>query len=72
MPGRVHLFARTEMATECEACNRRFDLIAGGACTKCRRVLCGFHLHGSWFRRLLVDFGAGPVCGECRSAARRA
>ena len=70
MIGRVHLFARTEMSTECERCGLRFDLIAGGACISCRRVLCGVHLHGSWLRRLMVDFGAQPVCLECRRGRR--
>jgi hypothetical protein len=71
MVGRVHLFARTEMATDCEACGLRFDLIAGGACTRCRRVLCAVHLHGSWLRRLMVDFGAAPVCLDCRRRQAR-
>jgi len=62
----LRVFMRTEMATECEICGVRFDLIAGGACARCRRVLCARHLHGSWVRRLLVDFGAAPICCECR------
>ena len=33
-----------------------------------RSVLCARHLHGSWVRRLIVDFGAAPVCCDCRSA----
>jgi hypothetical protein len=57
------------MATECDVCGRRFDLIAGGACVRCRKILCERHLHGSWLRRLLVDFGADPICCACRQAA---
>ncbi len=69
MTQRIRVFRHTEMATECEVCGVRFDLIAGGACTKCRRVLCARHLHGSWGRRLMVDFGAAPLCTECRRDA---
>jgi len=54
------------MATDCEICGIRFDLIAGGACSRCRRVLCGQHLYGSWLRRLMVDFGMPAVCVACR------
>jgi len=69
MSRKVRLFAQTEMATDCDVCGLRFDLIAGGACVRCRRILCGQHLHGSWLRRLLVDFGADPVCCDCRRAS---
>ena len=62
----LRVFARTEMATECDACGQRFDLVGGGVCTQCKRVLCARHLHGSWTRRLVVDFGAPPVCVACR------
>ncbi len=66
--GRVfRIFVETEMGTECEACGARFDLVKGGACVQCRRVLCARHLHGSWARRLAVDLGAAPVCVECRA-----
>jgi hypothetical protein len=47
----------------------RFDLIGGGACIRCRRVLCARHLYGSWLRRLMVDLGADSVCCDCRRAA---
>ena len=66
MSRKVRVFANTEMATDCEICGVRFDLIAGGACSRCRRVLCGQHLYGSWVRRLMVDFGAPAVCVACR------
>jgi hypothetical protein len=57
---------KTEMATECDDCGQRFDLVSGGACVRCRKVLCSRHLHGSWIRRLMVDFGGEPVCISCR------
>jgi hypothetical protein len=63
----VPLFTRTVMSADCEVCNRPFDLIGGGVCTRCRRVLCARHLHGSWFRRLAVDLGAECACVECRA-----
>jgi hypothetical protein len=66
---RVRVFRQTEMATECDVCGRRFDIIAGGACVRCRKILCAHHLHGSWLRRLLIDFGADPICVACRQAA---
>lgn len=61
------VFQQTEMATECDACGRRFDLVTGGVCVQCRRVLCAAHLHGSFLRRLLVDLGAAPRCVQCRA-----
>jgi hypothetical protein len=69
MSRRIRLFRHTEMATECDVCGLRFDLISGGACLRCRKILCARHLHGSWLRRLLVDFGADPICCACRQAA---
>jgi hypothetical protein len=69
MTRRIRLFRHTEMATECDVCGLRFDLISGGACLRCRKILCATHLHGSWLRRLLVDFGADPICCACRQAA---
>jgi hypothetical protein len=66
MTGKVRMFMHSEIATECDVCHRQFDVVAGGACPRCRRVLCSQHLHGSWVRRLQVDFGAEPVCCACR------
>ena len=66
MSRKIHVFAQTELATDCDVCGIRFDLIAGGACSRCRRVLCGQHLYGSWLRRLICDFGAPAVCVACR------
>lgn len=63
------LFRNTEMAAECEACGRRVDLIRGGACSRCRRILCEDHLHGSFVRRLLTDLGASVLCVSCRAGA---
>jgi len=65
----LRVFLQTEMGTECEACGKRFDLVKGGACERCRRVLCPTHLHGSFARRLFVDLGARAVCVRCRAGA---
>jgi hypothetical protein len=62
------LFRRSNLITECEECRLPVDLTRAGACTRCRRVLCNTHLHGSFFRRLLVDLMASPpVCVRCRT-----
>lgn len=66
MSRRFRVFAQSDIATECDACGIRFGLTAGGACVRCRRVLCAQHLYGSWLRRLAVDFGAPAVCVSCR------
>jgi hypothetical protein len=68
MGQKIRMFMQSEMATECDVCNRRFDLVSGGACVRCRRILCSAHLHGSWVRRLMVDFGSDCVCLACRQA----
>lgn len=62
----LRVFARTEMGTECDVCQRRFDVVGGGVCTRCKRILCPQHLHGSWTRRLAVDLGAACICVQCR------
>jgi hypothetical protein len=67
---RIRFFLASEMGTECEACGGRVDIITGGVCVDCRRVLCATHLHGSRVRRLLVDLGAASRCVKCRVARR--
>jgi len=54
------------MRTECEVCARRFDVMKGGVCERCRRILCERHLHGSWARRLVADVSGANVCVDCR------
>jgi hypothetical protein len=60
------IFKKSDPSTECEACDVRFDLMHGGVCERCRRVLCYRHLHGSWVQRLRVDLGRPAVCVQCR------
>jgi hypothetical protein len=68
---KLRFFLASEMGTECEACGARVDLITGGVCTTCGRILCDRHLHGSRLRRLLVDLGAAARCVKCRTGAGR-
>jgi hypothetical protein len=47
------------------------DLLKGGACVRCRRILCFTHLHGSFVRRLATDLGAEILCVRCRTNGPR-
>lgn len=63
------MFRRSNLLTECEECRLPVDLSRAGACTKCRRVLCNAHLHGSFLRRLMVDMSlVQAVCLRCRNS----
>ena len=64
---KVEFFRSSQVSTDCDQCHGRVDLIKGGVCVECRRILCAAHLHGSFFRRLLVDLGATSRCVRCRS-----
>jgi hypothetical protein len=64
------LFRSTDVTTDCDECGGRVDLIKGGVCVRCRRILCYRHLHGSFVRRLLTDLGADTVCVSCRASGR--
>lgn len=64
---KLELFRSTDMSTHCDQCGGRVDLIKGGVCVRCRRILCYSHLHGSFLRRLLTDLGAETVCVSCRA-----
>ena len=48
---KVRFFRRSLLGTECDACGGRVDLMQGGACASCRRILCFRHLYGSWLVR---------------------
>lgn len=61
------VFRSSQISTTCDRCGGRVDLIKGGVCSRCRRILCYAHLHGSFWRRLLTDLGAETVCVECRA-----
>jgi hypothetical protein len=64
------IFRDSDLATDCDECGGRVDLLKGGACIRCRRILCFKHLHGSFFRRLATDLGAPTICVRCRTTAR--
>ena len=64
---KIEFFRSSQVSTDCDQCHGRVDLIKGGVCTNCRRILCYNHLHGSFFRRLLTDLGAKTVCVQCRA-----
>jgi hypothetical protein len=71
---RVRMFRQTDLGTECDECGVRIDLVSGGVCERCKRILCTRHLHGSWLRRMRHELGGPAICVRCRSgsAERRA
>lgn len=64
---KIKFFRNSQVSTDCDQCRGRVDLIKGGVCIQCRRILCERHLHGSFVRRLLVDLGASSRCVQCRA-----
>jgi hypothetical protein len=64
---KFEFFRSSQVSTDCDQCHGRVDLIKGGVCTNCRRILCYNHLHGSFWRRLVTDLGASTVCVQCRA-----
>jgi hypothetical protein len=65
---KIRFFRRSTLATDCDACGGRVDVIEGGACATCGRILCFRHLYGSWVARLRSELGGGAVrCVECRA-----
>jgi len=65
---KFEIFLSSQVSTDCDQCGGRVDLLKGGVCTRCRRILCYRHLHGSWLRRLLADLGARTICVQCRAS----
>jgi hypothetical protein len=63
----MSFFRQSVYAAECGMCHARFEPESGGVCERCKRILCGFHLHGGLPQRLRVYFGAAPVCVKCRA-----
>jgi hypothetical protein len=64
---KLRFFRDTTLSTDCDACGGRVDVIQGGVCERCRRILCFRHLHGSWARRLATELGAATHCVDCRA-----
>ena len=70
---KIRIFQRSMLGTECDACGGRVDLMQGGACESCRRILCFRHLYGSWLTRLRSEVvGGEPRCVDCRAGRRPA
>ena len=67
---KFEFFRSSQITTDCDECGGRVDLVKGGVCTTCRRILCARHLHGSFVRRLLTDLGASITCVRCRQTKR--
>ena len=63
----LRIFHKSMWTIDCDACGVRFEPGTGGVCTRCQRILCPQHLHGSWLRRMAVDLGAAAVCVDCRA-----
>jgi hypothetical protein len=66
---KIRFFRDSQLATQCDTCGGRVDLVRGGVCTSCRQILCYAHLYGSWVRRLLADLGGETQCVRCRATA---
>jgi hypothetical protein len=64
---KFELFRSSQITTDCDQCGGRVDMLKGGVCERCRRILCYRDLHGSWTRRLIADLGAGTTCVRCRA-----
>jgi hypothetical protein len=54
----------------CEKCGGSFDPAAGGICASCRRLLCGWHLHGALGRLLPLFRSSSQQCADCRNRAQ--
>jgi hypothetical protein len=67
MADKIRYLRRTDLGTECDACGRRLDLMTGGVCTSCERILCSAHLHGSWLMRMVHEFRREVRCVDCRA-----
>ena len=63
------IFRSSGLQGRCEQCRMQFDPVYGGACTRCRRLLCATDLHGGLVRRLMAIVGLvrEPVCVRCRA-----
>ena len=68
---RIGIFRSSEISTDCDQCHGRVDIVRGGVCEECRRILCYRHLHGSWIQRLKTDLGARTRCVQCRAGRRQ-
>ena len=66
---KFEFFRSSQITTDCDECGGRADMLKGGVCTRCRRILCYRHLHGAFLRRLLADLTGRTTCVRCRATA---
>ncbi len=64
---KINTLRRTDLRLDCDACRVHFDLMTGGTCERCRRILCAQHLHGSWLMRMVHEFRRPVTCVACRA-----
>ncbi len=64
---KIKTFRPTDLSIDRDACGVHFDLMTGGACERCRRILCSRHLHGSWLMRMVQEFRRPVTCVDCRA-----
>jgi hypothetical protein len=67
----MRLLRPSSISAQCEQCRRRFDLVYGGVCSVCGRILCDDHLHGSFWRRWRVYLGGAATCIACTTQRGR-
>lgn len=63
---KFEFFRTSQITTDCDECGGRVDLLKGGVCTECKRILCYRHLHGSWLRQFAADIRGPTICMSCR------
>ena len=68
---KLRVLRPTDLRLDCDACGAAFDLMTGGTCEACRRILCARHLHGSWFFRMVHEFRRPVTCVDCRAGVSR-
>ena len=64
---KIRALRPTDLRLDCDACGAAFDLMTGGTCERCERILCARHLHGSWLMRMVHEFRRPVTCVACRS-----
>ena len=65
---KIEFFRSSQITTDCDQCSGRVDMLKGGVCLRCRRILCYRHLHGSFVQRLVADVRGTAVCVRCRAS----
>ena len=66
---KLHVLRPTDLRIDCDVCRTPFDLMTGGVCERCRRILCSRHLHGSWIMRMIHEYKRPVTCVACRAGS---